>query len=78
MAIQYVKKAAKTAATGESDVKDIVTNMLKNIDANGEEQVIQYTKELDNYEGEILVSDETIAAAEASLTQEMKDYIQFA
>ena len=78
MAIQYVKKAAKTAATGESDVKDIVTNMLKNIDANGEEQVIQYTKELDNYEGEILVSDETIAAAEASLTQEMKDDIQFA
>ncbi|MCG9554327.1 histidinol dehydrogenase [Vibrio sp. Isolate31] len=78
MAIQYIKKATKTAATGESDVKDIVADMLKNIDLNGEEQVIQYTKNLDNYDGEILVSDETIAVAEASLSQAIKDDIQFA
>lgn len=78
MTIQYLKKATKTAATGEDDVSSIVTNMLKSIETGGEQKVIEYTKELDKWDGEILVSEETLAAAEESVTQQMKDDIQFA
>ncbi len=78
MTIRYLKKASKTAATGHDDVSKLVTDMLGEIDAGGEEKVKEYTKKLDNWDGEILVSEETIAAAEQSITQQMKDDLQFA
>ena len=78
MTIEYLKKATKTAATGEDDVSAIVTNMLKSIETGGEQKVIEYTKELDKWDGDIVVSEDTLAAAEESVTQQMKDDLQFA
>ena len=42
MTIEYLKKAEKTAATGEDDTRKIVTDMLAAIEAGGEEKAIEY------------------------------------
>ena len=37
MAIEYLKKAEKTAATGEQDVREIVQGILDDIEQGGDE-----------------------------------------
>lgn len=78
MTIEYLKKAEKSAATGEDDTRKIVAQMLSEIEEGGEEKAIEYTAKLDNYTGNIVVSDEEIAAATAKVSQQVKDDIQFA
>ena len=60
MTIEYLKKAEKSSATGEDDTRNIVANMLAEIEAGGEEKAIEYTAKLDNYTGNIVVSEEEI------------------
>ncbi|KJY80815.1 histidinol dehydrogenase [Vibrio nigripulchritudo] len=78
MAIQYKKKATKTAATGEQDTSRIVSDMLNKIALGGEEQVIEFTKSFDDWDGDILVSESALQEAEAKLSDQMKQDIQFA
>jgi sulfopropanediol 3-dehydrogenase len=77
MAVQYLKKATKNATTGEDDTREIVAEMLAEIEAGGEARCAEYAKQLDNYTGNIVVSDEEIAAAGAQLSQQVKDDIRF-
>lgn len=77
MAVQYLKKATKNATTGEDNTREIVAKMLTEIEAGGEERCAEYAKQLDNYEGNIVVSAEEIATAGAQLSQQVKDDIQF-
>ncbi len=35
MAIEYIKKAAKTAATGEDDTREVVIKILREIEEGG-------------------------------------------
>ena len=44
MATTYLKKAIKNASTGEDDTREIVSNMLKEIEAGGEERCVEYAK----------------------------------
>jgi len=78
LTIRYIKKATKTSATGEDNTREIVQSMINEIEEGGEERCIQYAKELDQYEGNIVVTQEEIAAAEAELSQQVKDDIRFA
>ena len=78
MAITYVKKAEKSPATGEDETREIVSKMLAEIEAGGEETAKAYGEKLDNYTGNIVVSEEEIAAAAAKVPQRLKDDIQFA
>ncbi|PKF78132.1 histidinol dehydrogenase [Vibrio sp. vnigr-6D03] len=78
MAIQYKKKAIKTASTGEQDTSRIVSDMLAKIAEGGEQQVIDFTKSFDDWDGDILVGEEAIQAAEEQLTDQMKADIKFA
>ena len=78
MAIEYLKKAEKTSATGEDDTRRIVAEMLAEIESGGEEAARAYGKKLDGYDGEIVVSRETIEAAAAKVPQQLKDDLQFA
>lgn len=78
MAIHYLKKATKNATTDEDNTREIVAKMLAEIEAGGEERCIEYAKQLDNYEGNIVVTEEEIAAAGDQLSQQIKDDIQFA
>ncbi|MGB5638023.1 MAG: histidinol dehydrogenase [Sedimenticolaceae bacterium] len=78
MTIEYLKKADKTAASGEDDTRKIVSDMLSAIEAGGEEKVREYAEKLDRYTGNIVVTPEEIAAATAKVPQQVKDDIQFA
>lgn len=78
MAIQFLKKATKNATTDEDNTREIVAKMLAEIEAGGEERCIEYAKQLDNYEGNIVVTEEEIAAAGDQLSQQIKDDIRFA
>ena len=78
MTIEYLKKAQKTAASGEDDTRKIVSDMLDAIEAGGEAKAREYAAKLDNYTGNIVVTPEEIAAANAKVPQRVKDDIQFA
>lgn len=78
MAIEYLKRAEKTAATGEDDVRDLVTGMLKEIEEGGEEKSIEFTRKFDKWEGGIVVSPEDIEAAAGKIPDQLKSDIQFA
>ncbi|MGB5328242.1 MAG: histidinol dehydrogenase [Gammaproteobacteria bacterium] len=77
MTIEYLKKAEKSATTGEDDTRNIVSQMLAEIETGGEEKAIEYAAKLDNYSGNIVVTDEEIEAASAKISQQVKDDIQF-
>ena len=78
MAIEYLKKAEKTATTGEDDVRELVSSMLKEIENGGEAKSIDYTRKFDKWEGDIVVSPEMIAAAADKISDRLKADIQFA
>ncbi len=78
MALHYLKKAEKTAATGESDVQAQVRVMLDEIEAGGDAKVREYAAKFDKWDGEILVARKDIARAAATVSQKLKDDIRFA
>lgn len=79
MAIEYIKKAEKTSSTGEDNTRDIVANMLKEIEAGGEEKALEYAKKLDSWDkGSPVMTREQIDAAKAKVPQQVKDDIHFA
>ena len=78
MTTKYLKKAVKTAASGEDNTREIVSNMLTSIETGGEDKVIEFTKKIDNYTGNIIITPEEIETASANLSQQVKDDIQFA
>ena len=78
MAITYLKKAAKTPQTGTDETRKIVADMLAKIEAGGEEAALAYGRDLDGYHGEAIVSEEAIARASESVSDQLKDDIKFA
>jgi len=76
--IEYLKKAEKTAATGEDNTRKIVAEMLSAIEAGGEEKAIEYNQKLDNFTGNVVVTPEEIEVAAGKVPQQVKDDIQFA
>jgi sulfopropanediol 3-dehydrogenase len=78
MAIRYLKKAQKTPRTGEDSAHGIVSTMLAEIEAHGEERARAYGQELDKYHGDVVVSPETIERAKRRLPDQLKADVQFA
>ena len=76
--MEYLKKAAKTSATGERDVREAVQSILDEIEAGGEEAARRCAARLDRYEGEIVVSEEACEAAAGKVEQKLEDDIRFA
>ncbi|MGI9422671.1 MAG: histidinol dehydrogenase [Hyphomicrobiaceae bacterium] len=76
--IKILKKAAKTAQTAEVETRRVVQGMLEAIETGGEDAARRYGCELDKYDGQIVVSQETIAAAADHLPSQLKDDIAFA
>ena len=77
MAITYLKKAKKTSSTDDNKTKEIVENILKNIEKKKEDECIELTKKFDNYEGDIIVSKEKIEKIKKTLDQKTKDDVKF-
>ncbi len=77
MTIKYLKKAPKTASTDDTKTKDIVQNLLKELEKSKEEGCKELTKKFDKYNGEIVVSKEKIEELNKNLDQKTKDDIKF-
>ena len=77
MPIQYLKKSPKTSSTDDTKTREIVENILKDIEKNKEEGCIELTKKFDKYEGDIIVSKERIEEIKKKLDQKTKDDVQF-
>ena len=78
MAISYLKKATKTAVSDATDVRETVQNILSEIESGGDEAALRYAAKFDQYEGNILLTEEEIEAASAQVSQKLKDDIAFA
>ena len=70
MPIHYLKKASKTAHDRDTEVRQTVSDMLTAIRAGGDDSVRDYTRRLDNYTGDIIVSPEVIRAAVAATPEQ--------
>ena len=63
MAVQHLKTASKTAATGAGDVRATVQSILDDIENGGDDAARRYAAQFDKYDGEILLSRAAIDAA---------------
>jgi len=78
MARDYLKKAAKTAMTDAGDVRETVQTILNDIEAGGDAAALKYAEKFDNYNGNVILTEEEIAAAAGKVSQKLKDDIAFA
>jgi sulfopropanediol 3-dehydrogenase len=78
MAIEFLKKAAKTPQSGEEDTRRIVTEILSAIESGGEDKVREYAEKLDHYTGNSIVTPEEIAEATCKVPDQLKDDLRFA
>ncbi len=78
MTIHYLKRANKTAAADERDVRATVQAILDDVRAGGEDRARAYAAKFDNWEREIVVSRADIDAATAQLSEQEKQDIQLA
>lgn len=78
MARKYLKKALKTAATDASNVSETVKNILDDIEVGGDAVAMEYAAKFDNYEGNVMLTEEEIQTACDAVPQRLKDDIAFA
>lgn len=78
LATTFLKKASRTAATGEDDTRALVETMLAEIEKGGEERARRYAKDLDDWTGDIVVSAQAIEQATSEVPQQIRDDIAFA
>ncbi|MCT8159491.1 histidinol dehydrogenase [Pseudoruegeria sp. SHC-113] len=74
---EYLKKATLTSKSDASETKKIVRDILDDIEAGGDAKALEYAQKFDRYEGEILLSEETIAAAAALVPEQLRRDIEF-
>ncbi|MBJ6371374.1 histidinol dehydrogenase [Sedimentitalea arenosa] len=78
MAPVYLKKATKTAQTDAGDVRETVQAILADIEAGGDNAARTYANRFDQYDGNILLSDDDIRAAADRVPEKLKADIAFA
>lgn len=76
--MQFFKKAAKTPKTDESATRKLVMEMLSSIKEKGESAVRGYAEKLDGWKGDIIVTQDQIEKAAASLDDQTRSDILFA
>ena len=78
MSREYLKRAPKTSSTDAGDVRATVQGILDEIEAGGEEAARKYARQFDRYDGNIVLTDDEIAAAAKQVSPKLKDDIRFA
>ena len=72
--VKYIKKAPPQKAQDVSAVEETAHRMLADIKENGDAAVSRYAAELDKWQGgKFRVTEDQIAAAEASLPETFKE-----
>ena len=77
MTILYLKKSPKTSSTDDSKTREIVENILKDIEKTKEDGCRQLSKKFDKFEGDVIISKEKIEEIKKNLDQKTKDDVQF-
>ena len=77
MPIQYLKKSPKTSSTDDSKTREVVENILKDIEKTKEEGCKELSKKFDKFEGDVIISKEKIEEIKKNLDQKTKDDVQF-
>lgn len=78
MAITYLKKASKTPETETATAQAVVTEMLGEIGARGEDAVRAYAKKLDQWDDEIILTRAAIDRRAAEVPAQVREDIDFA
>ncbi len=78
MSIIYLKQASKTPKTDEIQTRERVVEMLDQIHADGETAVLEFARQLDKFEGDVVMSQADIDDACAQVSDSLKQDIQFA
>ncbi len=78
MTIVYLKKASKTPETETATAQAVVTQMLGEISAKGENAVRAYAQKLDNWTSDIVVTRAEIDRRAAEVPQQVRSDIDFA
>ena len=77
MTIQYLKKSPKTSSTDDSKTREIVENILKDVEKTKEDGCRELSKKFDKFEGDVVISKEKIEEIKKNLDQKTKDDVQF-
>ncbi|UTS79783.1 histidinol dehydrogenase [Phaeobacter piscinae] len=77
MTREYLKKAALTPKSDASETHKIVQEILDEIEAGGDAKALEYAAKFDQYEGNVLLTDEEIEAACALVPEKLKADIRF-
>ena len=78
MTVEYLKRAEKTSASGEQDVRATVESVLAEIEAGGDDKAREYSAKFDKWDGDIIVSRAELEEAAARVPDRLKDDIRFA
>lgn len=78
MARIYLKKAKLTAKSDASSVHETVKSILADIEAGGDDAARRYAEKFDQYDGNVILTEEEIAAASALVPEKLKADIRFA
>lgn len=78
MTFTYFKRGAPVDARAANDVSSKVAQLLAEIEAEGETAATRAARAFDGWDGDIILSDATIAAACARVPQSLKDDIAYA
>jgi len=74
----YLKKAQLTPKSNASEVHETVKNILTDIEAGGDDKAKEYASKFDQYQGNIILTDEEIKAASEIVPAKLKKDIEFA
>ena len=78
MTLDYLKKSNRTHASGQDDVRAAVQGLLDEIARDGDAAAIRLARDLDKWQGDIVVTPAARAAAAALVPDKLKRDIQFA
>lgn len=78
MTFTYFKRGAPVDATSATDVSTKVAQLLAEIETGREDAATKAARDFDGWQGDIILSDETIALACARVPQSLKDDIAYA
>jgi sulfopropanediol 3-dehydrogenase len=78
MALVYLKKATQPAAAQADDARDVVAQMLADIERRREQAVKEYAAKLDHWTGDIVVTPEEIERRTREVPESVKQDIELA
>ena len=74
----YLKKAQLTPKSNASEVHETVKNILVDIESGGDAKAKEYASKFDQYQGNIILTDDEIKAASDLVPEKLKNDIKFA